>query len=338
MKISILIRFLSCQAGVLALAIMLFAGCAQPDDRLKVIFDTDANNEVDDQHALAYLLFSGDVFQVTGVTVNATRNGGDIHEQHQEAERVMRLCDRFGKIPLLKGANGSFEEIRPFVQQATFDGSEAVNFIIEQAMSVRNGKLILIPVGKLTNIALALEKEPSIASRIRIVWLGSNYPEPGEYNQVNDVPSMNYVLEKDVPFEMVTVRYGKLTGTDAVRASAEEINRIMPGKGPKIAESVTGRHGQAFHNFGDYSVNLFEHIRLHGNPPSRALFDMAAVAIVKNPDWAEQKLIPAPAYLNEVWIEKPDNARKITVWENFNREAIMADFYHVMENYILTQP
>jgi purine nucleosidase len=37
-----------------------------------VIFDTDANNEIDDQHALAYLLFSGDVFAVEGVTVNAT--------------------------------------------------------------------------------------------------------------------------------------------------------------------------------------------------------------------------------------------------------------------------
>lgn len=338
MKLNYLIRFLSCQTCVFALAVMLLAGCNHPDDRMKVIFDTDANNELDDQHALAYLLFSGDVFQVAGVTVNATRNGGDIHEQYKEAERVMRLCDRFGKIPLYKGANGSFEDIRPFVHQQTFDGAEAVNFIIEQAKAVRKGKLILLPVGKLTNIALALEKEPSIASKIRIVWLGSNYPEPGEYNQVNDVPSMNYILEKDVPFEMVTVRYGKPTGTDAVRASAEEIYRIMPGKGPKAAESVTGRHGQAFRNFGDYSVNLFEHIRLHGNPPSRALFDMAAVAIVKNPDWAEQKLIPAPVYENEVWVEKPDNQRKITVWENFSKEAIMADFYHVMENYVLAEP
>lgn len=338
MKIKNLIRTLSCQTCIIALAVLLFSGCSHPDERIKVIFDTDANNEVDDQHALAYLLFSGDVFQVAGVTVNATRNGGDIHEQYKEAERVMRLCDRMGKIPLFKGANGSFEDIRPFVHNETFDGAEAVHFIIEQAKSMRHGKLILLPVGKLTNIALALEKEPSIASKIRIVWLGSNYPEPGEYNQVNDVPSMSYILEKDVPFEMVTVRYGKPTGTDAVRASAEEINQIMPGKGPEITESVTGRHGQEFRNFGDYSVNLFEHIKLHGNPPSRALFDMAAVAIVKNPEWAEQKLIPSPVYENEVWVEKPDNTRKITVWENFKKEAIMTDFYHVMQNYILAEP
>ena len=30
--------------------------------RIRVIFDTDTNNEVDDQHALAYLLFNGNAF------------------------------------------------------------------------------------------------------------------------------------------------------------------------------------------------------------------------------------------------------------------------------------
>jgi hypothetical protein len=32
--------------------------------KARVLFDTDANNEVDDQHALAYLLFNGKAFQV----------------------------------------------------------------------------------------------------------------------------------------------------------------------------------------------------------------------------------------------------------------------------------
>jgi purine nucleosidase len=306
--------------------------------KIRVLFDTDANNELDDQHALAYLLFNGDVFDVVGVTVNTTRNGGDIHEQHLEAERVMRLCNQFGKIPLLKGANGSFEDIRPHLNKATFDGSDAVNFIVEQARAAGKEKLVLLPVGKLTNIALALEKDPSIADKVRVVWLGSNYPRPGEYNQDNDIPSMNYILSLNVPFEMVTVRYGNPTGTDAVRATPEEINRRMPGKGPRISEPVTGRHGGEFFNFGDYSVNLFEHIKLHGNPPSRALFDMAAVAIVKNRAWAQVKEIAAPVYVDKKWVEQPDNPRKIKVWENFNRVAIMEDFYSSMENYVLIKP
>lgn len=53
---------------------------------------------------------------------------------------------------------------------------EAVNFIIEQELKDRDQKLILLPIGKLTNIALALKKESAIAKNIRIVWLGSNYP------------------------------------------------------------------------------------------------------------------------------------------------------------------
>jgi purine nucleosidase len=248
-------------------------------------------------------LFNDDVFNVVGITVNTTRNGGVIHEQYLEAERVMRLCNQFGKIPLLKGANGSFEDITPHLNNANFDISDAVNFIVEQARAAGKEKLVLLPVGKLTNIALALEKDPSIADKVRVVWLGSNYPRPGEYNQDNDIPSMNCILSLSVPFEMVTVRYGNPTGTDAVRATPEEISRRMPGKGPKISEPVTGRHGGEFFNFGDYSVNLFEYIDLHGNPPSRALFDMAAVAIVKNRAWAQVIEIAAPVNVDKKWVE-----------------------------------
>jgi hypothetical protein len=148
---------------------------------------------------------------------------------------------------------------------------------------------------------------------------------------------MNYLLNTNVPFEMVTVRYGKPSGTDAVRASREEIEQKMPGKGPEVSPAVTGRHGESFNNFGDYSVNLFEHIQLHGDPPSRALYDMAAVAIVKNPAWAESKTIPAPVLINNQWIERPYNPRKIVVWENFDQKNIMEDFYRTMDNYVLVQ-
>jgi len=322
----------------LIFAVLFSAFNRTESSKVPVIFDTDANNELDDQHALAYLLLNGDVFDVVGVTVNTTRNGGNIDEQYKEAERVMRLCGQFEKIPLLKGANGSYNEIRPNVNNSSFDGSDAVNFIVEQARAVRKEKLVLLPVGKLTNIALALEKDPSIAGKVRIVWLGSNYPKPGEYNQDNDIASMNYILSLNVPFEIVTVRYGDPSGTDAVRATIEEVRQLMPGIGPEISEPVIGRHGGEFFNFGDYSVNLFEHIKLHGDPPSRALFDMAAVAIVKNPAWAQVKEITAPVYVDKKWVEQPGNLRKIKVWENFNRDAIMEDFYSTMNNYVLAKP
>ena len=293
-------------------------------EKIKVIYDTDANNELDDQHAQAYLLLNQKTFEIKGITVNATFNGGDIQNHFDEAERVLKLCNLERSIPLLKGANGSFQEISKDFDSAGYDGQEGVDFLLETS---KEDSVIIIAVGKLTNIALALKKDPSFAKRSKIVWLGSNYPEPGEYNQDNDTIAMNYVLNSTIPFEMVTVRYGKPSGTDAVKVTQEEINKKMPGLGPKIKEPIIGRHGGSFDNFGDYSVSLFEHIDYHGDPPSRSLFDMVAVAILKNSDWAKQSSIPAPIFINNAWVERPANKRKIVVWENFDKQGIMDDFY-----------
>jgi Inosine-uridine preferring nucleoside hydrolase len=304
-------------------------------EKIRVILDTDTNNELDDQHALAYLLFSGNVFGVEGVTVNATYSGGSIEEHYAEAQRIIQLCAADKRIHLLKGANGNFEAIEAKVDSSTFDGIEAVNFIIQRARVHDERPLILIAVGKLTNIALAVKKDPSITAHIRLVWLGSNYPEPGEYNQNNDTTAMNYLLNGDCPFEMVTVRYGKESGTDAVRATQREIDLRMPGKGPRSSFPIIGRHGSAFYSFGDYSVDLFGHIDYDDNPPSRALFDMAAVAVVKNPSWSATREIPCPILVKNQWIERPDNSRRITIREDFDRKNIMDDFYKTMEDYVL---
>ena len=66
----------------------------------------------DDQHAIAYLLFNGDVFDVEAITVNRTRAGGGVDQHLAEAQRVVRLCGLESEIPVLLGADQSFEEIR----------------------------------------------------------------------------------------------------------------------------------------------------------------------------------------------------------------------------------
>jgi purine nucleosidase len=306
--------------------------------QLRVLVDTDANNELDDQHALAYVLFNGRTFDVEGITVNATRGGGDISQQVAEARRVLTLCTLQDRVPLKAGANGSFTQIRPHLKDSSFDGADAVNFIIERAHAAAASKLVLLPIGKLTNVALALVKDPSIASKVRIVWLGSNYPDKGEYNQENDLDAVRYVLSMDVPFEIATVRYGKGTGTDAVRVTRDEIGKRMPGKGPRAASPVAGRHGGTFTTFGDYSVNLFEHITLDGPTPSRALFDMAAAAILKNPVWARREEIPAPALVGDRYVPSTTNPRRITLWTHFDRDAILADFFATMDQPVLVSP
>jgi hypothetical protein len=326
---------------VIFLLVTMAPGCKQTSrqttsaEKIRLIFDTDANNELDDQHALAYLLFNGEIFDVEGVTVNSTYNGGNIDGHYAEADRVITLCGMLGKMPLYKGADGGFDGIRQTIDNEVFDGSDAVNFMIRQALSENPRKLVILAVGKLTNVALAIEKSPEITDKIKVVWLGSNYPEKGEYNQDNDTMAMNYLLKTSVEFQMVTVRYGKETGTDFVKVTRPEIEQHMPGRGPVMPVPVMGRHNKAFTCFGDYSVNLFQHAEYYGDPPSRALFDMAAAAILKNPSWAASRQIAAPVYKPEGWIEQPDNQRKIVIVENFKRDSIIADFFHSMEHYVL---
>jgi len=310
--------------------IIFFWGCQPPkpktaQNKIRTILDTDTNNELDDQHALAYLLFNQKTFKIEGITINATSSGGNIDKQYEEARRVLQLCQA-DTLPILKGADQSYQQILPTLDSTYYDGKDAVDFIITQARKPADEKLVIIAVGKLSNIALALTKDPSIANNIRLVWLGSNYPEPGEHNQNNDTIAMNFLLNRSVDFEMVTVRYGKPSGTSAVTVTKSEINQVMPGKGPRLSVPITGRHGGEFYCFGDYSVNLFDNIDYHSDPPKRSLFDMAAVAIVKNPAWAKVLEQPAPIFVNGSWVDRPGNQRKIKIWENFNKDSIVGDF------------
>ena len=301
--------------------------------KIPLIIDTDANNELDDQHALAYAFFNSDVFNVLGVTVNDTPNGGGIQGQFDEAKRVMKLCLAYEGVPLLKGAEGSYASINSDIDNAEHDGHAAVDFIIETARTVRGQKLVLVAIGKLTNIALALLKAPEIIPMVRLVWLGSNYPEPGEYNLQADVSSVNPVIESGVEFEMATVRYLKPSGTAAVIATGKNIQERMPGQGPAISPSVEGRNGGTFSSFGNYSYHLFESLGF----PDRSMYDMATLAIIKEPSWGELKRIPAPRLLADGWQDCPDNDATIGYWENFNTEAIVEDLFKSIENPALLQ-
>ena len=299
-------------------------------NRTSILIDSDANNELDDQHAIAYATFNSDAFDLVGVTVNNTPLGDGIQGQYDEAKRVLELCDAFDTVPLFKGADQNYEDIRESVQEDVFDGKDAVDFIVSEARRERSQPLVVIPIGKLTNIALAIDCAPDIEDKIRVVWLGSNYPAEGEYNLVADIPAVNRVLESSVEFELVTVRYVQPTGSAAVAVETDFVKQTMPGLGPQV-KPVEGRHGGEFTCFGDYSISLFEHM----NFPKRPLFDVVAVAVVKNPAWGERREIPAPILDDKAWVERPTNTRRIAIWENFDKDAILDDFFRLMRSYRL---
>src|SRR5690349_11850626 len=175
--------------SLFALVACFVAGCLSEEvketRKTRIIFDTDTNNELDDQHALAYLLFNQSVFQIEGITVNTTDNGSSMEQHYAEAKRVLQLCaaDTF---PLLRGADKNFKDIVQTLDSITYDGKDAVDLMIAKSLENKSDTLVILAVGKLTTVALAVAKDPSIVNRVRLVWLGSNYPEPGEYNQHNE--------------------------------------------------------------------------------------------------------------------------------------------------------
>ncbi len=299
---------------------------------LPIIIDTDANNELDDQHALAYAVMNPDAFDIIGVTVNRTKNGGDVKQHMEEAIRVLLLCRQYPDIAVYPGASGTYEEIQPTLDQLVHDGSEAVDFIIREARKPRQEPLILVPIGKLTNITLALEKAPDIVDKVRVVWLGSNFPDEGEYNLINDISAINPMTRTGVHQEWVTVRYGKPSGSDAVKVTPDDIQSRMKGKGPRTDTPVEGRHGGTFSTFGDYAFDLFQNIELYSDPPSRALFDVVALAILKNPEWGQATTIPAPVIEEDgSWAPQYDRKHTLVLWENFDIQAIIDDFFGSFE-------
>ena len=307
------------------------SGVGNNGQNINIIFDTDINNELDDQHALAYLLSNGDIFNLEALTVNATSTGGGIQNDVDEAKRILQLYNLQNDVTVHVGAQRNFSAISTNFDPNNFDGIGAVDAIIE---GTNNVDATIVALGKLTNVALAILKDPTIVNRTRVVWLGSNYPNNGEYNLQSDVDAMNYVLDSDIPFEIVTVRLGTAeNGSSNVNTTVTEINQIMPGLGPLATTPITGRDGGTFSRFGDYSVDLFNYI----GKETRSLFDLVAIAIVKDPSWGMTNSIPAPIYQSNDWVERPTNTREITIWGDFDSTSILDDFFESIENYSLVE-
>ena len=56
----------------------------------------------------------------------------------------------------------------------------------------------MLGIGAITNIALALKKEPKIINKIEIIWLGGNeldYKDNLEYNFKQDIEAVKIVFE-----------------------------------------------------------------------------------------------------------------------------------------------
>ena len=206
---------------------LLFAGVLAAQKPIPVIFDTDIGDDIDDALALALALQSPelDVRLVTTVV-------DDVDSRTRLAWKELGLYGR-QNIPLATGASQPLlgpQRIDKAPQFELLTASDtppeaahrhAAEVIVETLMA-SPVKITVIPVGPLTNIALALRLEPRIREKIeRIVLMGGAFRLlTPEYNIMRDAVAAQIVFSSGVPVVAVGLDVTlkcKLEGRDMER-------------------------------------------------------------------------------------------------------------------------
>ncbi|MDE0941333.1 MAG: nucleoside hydrolase [Alphaproteobacteria bacterium] len=170
---------------------------------MKIIIDTDPGQ--DDAAAIMLALGSPEI-DLLGITTVA----GNVPLE-LTARNARIICEMSGRtdVKVFAGADGPLQGTQVTAEhvhgRTGLDGPElfepsfplqdghAVDFIIDTLMEEASGTVTLCPIGPLTNIALALQKQPEIAGRIQqIVLMGGGY-----FAQGNVTPSAEFNIYAD---------------------------------------------------------------------------------------------------------------------------------------------
>ena len=132
--------------------------------KINVILDTDTYNECDDQFALAYLLKNQDKFNIEAITVapysHKTKNVSVKEGQELSYNEILKICKQLNFDTTNKVFKGSMD----YIQNGYTENNLAVNKIIEIAL--KNRKTYILAIGAITNVALAIKKEPKNIDKI----------------------------------------------------------------------------------------------------------------------------------------------------------------------------
>ncbi|MCU1579416.1 MAG: nucleoside hydrolase [Rhodoglobus sp.] len=257
----------------------------------KIILDCDPGHD----DAIAMLLACGNP-QIELVGVTTVMGNQTIEKVTRNALSVARVAGITG-VPFARGAHRPLvrnievaEAIHgesgldgPVLPEPTIelDTRHAVDFIIDTIMASEPGEITLVPTGALTNIAMAVRKEPRIASRVKqVVLMGGgvnvgNWSATSEFNIVIDPEAAHIVFNESWPLTMV----GLDLTHEALATPAVEAAIAAVGTGP--ARFV----GTLLKFFGD----AYKDQQGFDSPP---VHDPCAVAFVIDPTVMEVVRVP----------------------------------------------
>jgi purine nucleosidase len=236
-----------------------------PDAPRRIILDVDPG--IDDAMAMLLAMQSPEL-HIEAITVVS---GNVIVDQG--AENALKLVELAGRtdIPVAKGAkyplqrklvtaeavhgkNGIGDiELPP--PSKNLDPRHAIDVIIDIVQS-NPGHITLVPVGPLTNIALAFLKEPTLPSMIPEIILmggaiaGGNATPAAEANIYNDPEAAKRVFKSGIPIIMVD-----LNATSQALMNREHLARLEKSTSP-IAQAVA--------EMGDFYVAFGESLGFAG--------------------------------------------------------------------------
>jgi inosine-uridine nucleoside N-ribohydrolase len=228
-------------------ALVILVSLSFPADSLsaatrKIIFDTDPGT--DDAMALMLALNSPelDVRAITVVPGNVTAKQG-----LENALRMVSLANRCD-IPVAAGAEhplfqklitaefwhgkNGLADIELPASKCKADGRYGPDLIIA-LIHASPHEITLVPVGPLTNIALAVERDPSIVPLVKEVILmggsikGGNVNAAAEANIYNDPEAAQIVFQAGWPLTMVGLDVG-----DKTLLGKRELDKLASTHGP----------------------------------------------------------------------------------------------------------
>lgn len=218
---------------------------------MRIIIDTDPGQ--DDALTFFVALASPEI-ELLGVTTVA--GNVSLEQTTRNALAALDLARR-PDIPVCPGADRPL--LRPPIDashvhgRTGFDGAElpppsrganaehAVDFIIRTVMEAEPGSVTLCAIGPMTNIALAIAREPALRRRIRqiVAMIGAfsevgNITPSAEFNSFVDPHAASLVFASGIPIVMVP-----LDVTHQLHTSAARLARIaaIPNRvGPVVAD------------------------------------------------------------------------------------------------------
>jgi hypothetical protein len=278
-------------------------------DKINLILDTDTYNECDDQFALSYLIKSKDLFNIEAITVapySHTKRDLTVRDgQELSYNEILKICNWLNFDTNNKVFKGSMD----YIQNGYDEKNNAVNKIIEIAL--KNNKTYILGIGAITNIALAIKKEPKIVNKIEIVWLGGNelgYEDNLEYNFRQDVEAVKIVFESKVKLTILPCK--KIVSE--LRIDINTLKKYLENKSELC----------------NYLIERFYNDGYHGVQESRVIWDISVIAYMINKKWFETEQISCPNIRKDTSYEVTDNRHNITFVTKLDRNKIYEDLFN----------